>query len=255
MICPASPERRMNRRQFVTKFAMGTIAIGVPLTVSATTSAPWLDSPPVIGRPSCRHDSTHCKVIGIGGAGRNLISAMRSSGALDGKFPNTRFAVVDSCAVSQGYVEAMNKATPEHMPTEMLSIAAYGADRPVNAAGTASPQIRDALSAVLSDADLVILIAGLKDGGTGNYVTPTLAGMARAAGAMTVVIAVTPFDLGWSNKAADRALKRLHQNADQVIRFSNQALGEEFGDHTTLEDLFAIQERRVIATVRRLTQV
>ena len=145
-----------------------------------------------------------------------------------------------------------NKTTPERAPINTLAIGECGSGGRANAGRAAALRHHDQLKGILTGAGVVILIAGL-GGGTGSGVTPILAAWSRNAGARTVAVAVTPFDFGGSIKQSANALKSLLRNADQVIHFSNQAVGVELGDDATLIDAFAVQEQRISDWVQGLS--
>lgn len=201
---------------------------------------------PKIGATDRSHTGAkfYRRVIGVGGAGCALLAAMRDNGTFDGYGPQTKLIAVDLCPDTLLHVAPTNNAMPERDPIKTLAIAECGSGGRVNAGRAAALRHHDQFKGLLNGADVVILIAGLGSG-TGSGVTPILAAWSRAAGAYTVVIAVTPFDFGGSIRQSDNALNSLRSNADQVINFSNQALAGELGDDATLSNVFAIQEHRI----------
>jgi len=235
----------MRRRRFLEEF--GVVAMGL---ADGSTRA-MVPSPALTNEPAPfdmagdrRGGAKCCKIIGVGGAGCNLLASMRNGGIFDGYGPRTELIAVDLCPDTLWHVAATNKAMPESTPIKTLAIAEYGAGGRVNAGRAAALRHHDQLKNLLTGADLVIFIAGL-GGGTGSGVTPILATWSSGAGAYTVAIAVTPFDFGGSIKQSANALKSLRRNADRVVHFSNQALACELGNDVMLSDVFAIQKQRI----------
>jgi len=235
----------MKRRYFIAGISMGALTLA-----GATTLAPaapvTLIGNPKIGASDGDHSGTKfcCRVIGVGGAGCNLLAAMRTNGIFDGYGPGTELIAVDLCPHTLWHVDATNKSMPERAPIKTLAIAECGSGGRVNAGRAAALRHQDQLKGILNGADVVILIAGLGSG-TGSGVTPVVAAWSRAAGVYTIVVAITPFDFGGSITESENALKSLRRKADQVIHFSNQAVGVKLGDEATLDDIFAAQEQRI----------
>ena len=242
----------MKRRDIVAAMGIGalTLATEANLTLAALVTS---IRDPKIGDTDGGHSGTKfcCRVIGVGGAGCNLLASMRTNGTFDGYGQGTELIAVDLCPDTLVHVDATNKTTPERAPIKTLAIGECGSGGRVNAGRAAALRHRDALTGIVTGADVVILIAGL-GGGTGSGVTPILAAWSRAAGVSTVVAAVTPFDFSGSIRQSMNALNSLRGNWDQVIHFSNQAVGVELGDEATLGDVFAVQEQRISAWVQGL---
>ena len=239
----------MKRRVIVTAMGMGalTLAAGANPTTAAFGA---LTRDPQKGINGGGHGSTkYCyRVIGVGGAGCNLLAAMRTNGTFDGFRPRTELIAVDLCPDTLRHVDSASTATPERAPFITLAIGECGSGGRVNVGRAAALRNHVQLQDLLTGANVVILIAGL-GGGTGSGVTPTLAAWSRNAGVYTVVVAVTPFDFSGSIRQSANALNSLHSNADHVIHFSNQAVGVELGEEATLGDVFAVQEQRISAWV------
>lgn len=197
---------------------------------------------------SCRTAKFY-RIIGVGGAGCNLLAAMWAEGVFEGYGPRTKLIAVDTCPDSLSYVKATNEAMPERAPINTIAIAEFGSGGNVDSARDAALKHGESLKAAVTGADVVILVAGLGRG-TGSGVTPILAKMAHTSGALTVVIAVTAFDFeGAHIQTSDVVINKLRRDADLVLRFSNQALGDELGDGATYDYLFEIQQQRIAASL------
>ena len=231
---------------------MGALTMAGAATQTPAAFGALTHDPKMGGGVGGRRGTKFCrKVIGVGGAGCNLLAAMRANGTFDGYGPDTELIAVDLCPHTLWYVDAANKTTPERAPIKTLAIAECGSGGRVNAGRAAALRNHDQLKGLLTGADVVILIAGLGSG-TGSGVAPILAAWSRAAGAHTVAVVITPFVFGGSIKQSKTALDLLHRTADQVIHLSNQAVGVELGDEATLGDVFALQDQRISSWLQNL---
>lgn len=243
----------MKRRHFMAGIGIGAMSLANASSVNRLTAAydPSINVSVTGDKGGGHRSSKSVRIIGVGGAGCHLLTAMRTGGELAVNGLRTELIAVDLCPHTLWHVEAANKAMPDRVPIQVMPIAEFGSDGRINAARAAALRHRESLTAAVTGVDVVILIAGLGSG-TGSGVTPMLAGWSRAAGNQTIVIAVTPFDIGRLREQSDCTLKSLYKNADQVFHFSNEALGDELGDDATLDDVLATQERRIAAWVQRL---
>ncbi|NMQ05819.1 hypothetical protein E4Q08_11340 [Candidatus Accumulibacter phosphatis] len=133
-----------------------------------------------------------CKIIGIGATGCNLAVALRESNILDRAGALLSSVCVDLGSLTLYFVEGTNDADPALTPIKTLMRAPFRAGGRVNAARAACLRHRATWTELLSGSDMVVLVAGL-GGGTGSGLSPIMARLARAAGAVTVAAVVTPF--------------------------------------------------------------
>jgi len=242
----------MKRRSFLERFGVVAMGLADGSTRAMAATAALIDDPATFDMAGDRRGGSKCcKIIGVGGAGCNLLAAMRTNGTFYGFGPSTELIAVDLCSDTLLHVAATNNAMPERDPVRTLAIAECGSGGRANVGRAAALRHHDQLVGLLTGADVVMLIAGL-GGGTGNGVTPILAAWSRVAGGYTVVVAVTPFDFGGSIRQSANVLISLRSNANQVIHFTNQAVGVELGGDATLGDVFAAQERRISSFLQGL---
>lgn len=223
----------MDRRYFLKGLGAGTVDLSLPPSASSAKT---------------------CKVIGIGGTGCNFVHAASQSGAILASSQWVpEFICIDLDLAVLNYIDADNAAMPGGASIKTLSLAAFGAAGRVNRGRAAALRKRDTLRALLTDTDMVFLVAGL-GGGTGSGVTPIMAKLARESGALTVAAVVTPleFEGETRNKTADTAIRYLKREADVVVQFSNQELMAVTGDGIDQVDFFALQNRRIAACLRGL---
>jgi cell division protein FtsZ len=233
----------MDRREILKGLGAGAVSIGLgPSALSGSVLMP--SKSPVSEMPD-RPRTT--RIIGVGGVGCNFIHSFRSS--LDPhKLTNvTELVCVDLGMESLPSVETLYETAAGSLLLRKISLAPYGAGGRVNTARTAARRSIDVLNAAVNGAGTVILAAGL-GGGTGSGVLPIIARAARNAGAVTVAVVVMPFDFeGPRNGTAVTALNCLEREVDLVMPFSNQDLGDSMGDGALLADIYAQQDRRIMA--------
>ena len=238
----------MDRRILLKGFGAGAVSTG--LGPSAWSESVLTPSKSPASKTSLRHRTT--KIIGVGGAGCNFIHAFKS--CLDPhKLTNvSELACVDLGMESLLSVETLYVAVAGSLLLKTISLAPYSAAGQVNVArATALPNIA-VLNAAVSGAGTVILVAGL-GGGIGAGVVPIIAKAARNAGAVTIAAVVMPFDFeGPRSGTADTAWSHLEREFDLVMPFSNQDLGDSMGDGAQLADIYAQQDRRIIAWMQLL---
>ena len=223
----------MERRHVLKGLAAGAVGLGL----SATTGPVWSTTMAATG-PSSRARS--CKIIGIGGAGCNMVVGLASSAAPESADLTADCICVDLGRETLPRVDGSTGALLDYSPIRFLSLAPLGAGGNVNAARVVALRERDELKSLVAGADLVFLLAGL-GGGTGSAVTPILARLAREAGALTVATVITPFAFeGQRQRTACTALSYLRRETDLVLEFSNETLAATQDDSMTMDWLFTM---------------
>lgn len=99
---------------------------------------------------------------------------------------------------------------------------------------TSFPEIRDAVRG----SKVVFVVAGL-GGATGSGLAPVVAGLAKEAGAITVGVAVMPFEFEKKLRFyAGVSLRRLRAASKGVVVIDNDTLMHSSPDESTLADLY-----------------
>ena len=219
----------MNRREFLIGLSAGVAALSLPAQAAPTPS---------------------CKIIGIGAAGCNLATALRASNILDRADAVLSYVCTDLGPHALEFVDIANDANPALAPIKTLMLAPVRAGGRVNAARAACLRHRATLTEMLIGSDMVVLVAGL-GGGAGSGISPLMASLARAAGAVTVAAVVTPFDYeGVRNRRADAVMNRLQREADLAMAFSNEEWINRYRDDTPLFDVFDALERHIANSIQ-----
>ena len=168
-------------------------------------------------------------VVGVGGAGGNVVGALYDSD-LNG---------VETVAVNTDPAGLTKTAA------DVKVLLAPGRDS-VEAAEDAAEAVEDTLRDSLST-DIVFVVAGL-GGATGTGAAPVVAAAAKSQGAVTIGIAILPFSAENRDARAQAGLDRLRREADSVIVVDNNSLARF--DELTLREAFGLVNRMVQTVVQ-----
>lgn len=203
----------------------------------------------MISHPRASHpivDPASVKVIGIGGAGGNLLERI----ALDG---------MDAAGLLLLHADARVLAscvTPEKIHLGKSLLKGLGAGGDPELGEKAAIEVEADLRRVLKGQQVVFLCVGL-GGGTGSGAAPVVARLAREAGAFVVVFASMPFAFEGDRRReqADAALFELAALADALITFDNNRMGELVLAKQGAHDAFAASDRIVCESIRAIVRM
>ena len=239
----------MDRRHVVEAGLAGVVCLGIPLSSWARSHGASPASS--LGRAS--NPPKSIKIIGVGGAGCNVIQALKATPGQFVASGQVEFIGVDLGVPSRPSAGTTKELAIDGSQIRTISLEPYGAGGRVHLARDAAMSNIDVFIAAVNGAETVILVAGL-GGGTGSGVTPIIARLARNAGAVTAAAVVMPFDFeGTRTETARTALRHLKRKADAVMSFSNQELGDVMGDGSQLTAIFDRQDKRIMAWLQRIS--
>lgn len=235
----------MERRHILKGLTAGAVGLGL----SATTGPAWSTAMAATGS---RRRIRSCRIIGVGGAGSNMLVGLASSVVAESSNLTAEYICVDLGRETLPRVDASTGAILDYSPIRCLSLAEFGAGGNVNAARAVALRKRDELNNLVAGADLVVLVAGL-GGGAGSAVTPIMAKLAREAGALTVATVITPFEFeGQRQRTARTALGYLERESDLVVEFSNETLANTQDDSMTMDWLFTMIDLDIQGGIREI---
>ena len=239
----------MDRRRFLNR--VGAVGLSLPAIASSAWTGPQ-SAADSHHRSGSRSRSKSHKIVGIGGAGCNMLVGLASSVNSESSDLTVGYICVDLGSETLPRVDASTGAMLDYSPIRFLSLAEFGAGGSVNAARAAALRKRDELKDLVAGANLVFLVAGL-GGGTGSGVTPIMAKLAREAGALTVATVITPFAFeGQRRRTAGTALGYLKRDADLVVEFSNEELAATQDDSMTMDWLFTMIDLDIQGGIREI---
>lgn len=186
-------------------------------------------------------DPVRIKIVGIGGAGSNALDRL----VLDG-VQNADLIAINTDAQSLTQSVANEKVQLGRSVTRGLGA---GGDPEVGAA--AAEEGIDEIRQALEGAGMVFICVGL-GGGTGSGAAPIVAHIARQQQALVVAFATMPFTFEGKRRGfqATEALASLHEQANAVICFENDRLGDAVSPKAGIHEAFATCDQTISQSVR-----
>ncbi|HEX4630183.1 MAG TPA: cell division protein FtsZ [Chthoniobacterales bacterium] len=186
------------------------------------------------------------KVVGVGGAGTNVLDRI----VLDGLDKADLIAIntdVQSLASSVA-------ATKVQLGRTVTRGLGAGGDPEVgyNAAYESADEIRQALR----DARMIFVCTGL-GGGTGSGAAPAVAQVARENGSLVLGFATLPFGFEGKRRLAQahEALAKMREHCDAVICFENDRLGDLVAPKAGIHQAFAAADQMISQSVRSIVSL
>ena len=173
------------------------------------------------------------KVIGVGGAGNNVVNRMLSAG-VDG----VEFLVVNTDR------QDLNKSNcPNKLPIGEKLTGGMGAGSKPEIGKKSAEESRAAIAKALEGADMVFITAGM-GGGTGTGAAPIIADLAHEAGILTVGVVTRPFRFEGANRMrqADAGILALSDKVDSLIVIPNDRLKYVTDQKITFANAFGIAD-------------
>ena len=174
------------------------------------------------------------RVIGIGGAGCNVINTMIESQQIQG----VEFIAIntDSQALS------MSKAAVK-IPIGQEITKGLGAGAHPDVGLRAAEESKEIIKSNLEGSDMVFITAGM-GGGTGTGASPIIASIARELGSLTVGVVTKPFEFEGAQRKenAERGISLLKNEVDALIIIPNQKLLEIADEKMSILDAFRVSD-------------
>ena len=173
------------------------------------------------------------KVIGVGGAGNNVINRMIEAG-VDG----VDFIVINTDKQDLNKSICKNKVQIGEKLT-----GGMGAGSKPEIGKKSAEESRAAIAKALEDTDMVFITAGM-GGGTGTGAAPIVADLAREAGILTVGVVTKPFKFEGANRMrqAEGGIEALAGKVDSLIVIPNDRLKYVTDQKITFANAFGIAD-------------
>ncbi len=171
------------------------------------------------------------KVVGVGGGGGNAVNRMVHCNIQD-----VEFVAVNSDKPALAKSTATHKILIGEKVTKGM-----GAGAKPEIGAKAAEESKEALTDVLTGADMVFITAGM-GGGTGTGAAPYVAKIAKEMGILTVGVVTTPFGFEGKRRMdqATKGIDELAQNVDSLMVIPNERLKEVATERITLLNAFEI---------------
>ncbi len=173
------------------------------------------------------------KVVGVGGAGNNVVNRMVKSGSQGVEFISVN---TDKQAL------AVSSADETIQIGEKLTHG-QGAGSNPEIGRKSAEESRNEIAKALEDADMVFITAGM-GGGTGTGAAPVVAEVAHEAGKLTVGVVTKPFKFE-GKRRMDQALEGINEllgKVDSLLIIPNDRLKYATDQKVTLANAFEIAD-------------
>ena len=173
------------------------------------------------------------KVIGVGGAGNNVINRMIGAG-VDG----VEFVVINTDKQDLNKSVCQNKVQIGEKLT-----GGMGAGSKPEIGQKSAEESRAAIAKILENTDMVFITAGM-GGGTGTGAAPIVADLAHEAGILTVGVVTKPFKFEGANRMrqAEGGIEALSGKVDSLIVIPNERLKYVTDQKITFANAFGIAD-------------
>ena len=173
------------------------------------------------------------KVVGIGGAGNNVVNRMVKDGT-----QGVEFIAVNTDRQALSVSNADQKIQIGEKITR-----GQGAGSDPEIGRRAAEESRNAISEALEGTDMVFITAGM-GGGTGTGAAPTVADIARDAGTLTVGVVTKPFKFEGKRRMdqANVGIQELLGKVDSLLIIPNDRLKYATDQKVTLANAFEIAD-------------
>ncbi len=173
------------------------------------------------------------KVVGVGGAGNNVVNRMVKSGT-----QGVEFVAINTDKQALSVSNADQKI---QIGEKMTHGQGAGSDPDIGK--RSAEESRNDIAKALENADMVFITAGM-GGGTGTGAAPIVADLAREAGILTVGVVTKPFKFEGKRRMdqANEGIKELLEKVDSLLIIPNDRLKYATDQKITLANAFEIAD-------------
>ena len=173
------------------------------------------------------------KVVGVGGAGNNVVNRMVKSGT-----QGVEFIAINTDNQALSVSNADQKIQIGEKQTH-----GQGAGSDPEVGKRSAEESRNNIAKAVESADMVFITAGM-GGGTGTGAAPTVADVCREAGILTVGVVTKPFKFEGKRRMdqANAGIKELLGKVDSLLIIPNDRLKYATDQKVTLANAFEIAD-------------
>lgn len=174
---------------------------------------------------------TKIKVVGVGGAGGNIITRMRDKSRIRG---------VEYIAVNTDIQDLEETSAHKKIHIGRALTRGMGAGMNPDVGRQAAEENRSEIGEILKGTDIVFVAAGF-GGGTGSGGGPVVAGIAKKEGILTIGIVTRPFKFEGSKRMmiAQEAIDRMKESVDALVIVPNDRIFSVIDKDTPILKAFA----------------
>jgi cell division protein FtsZ len=183
------------------------------------------------------------RIVGLGGAGQNALDRIQ----LDGLDSAELIAMNTDAQALAGSV------APVKVQLGRTTTRGLGAGGDPEIGYAAAEDAADEIKNILEGGGLVVLCAGL-GGGTGSGAAPLIANIARQHHALVIAFVTMPFTFEGRRRMAqaEEALASLSQQADLVVCFENDRMGDTVSPRAGIHEAFAAADQTISRSIRAI---
>ena len=186
------------------------------------------------------------KVVGVGGAGNNVVNRMVKAGTQGVEFVAIK---TDRQAL------AVSNADQKLQIGEKMT-RGQGAGSDPEIGKRSAEESRNNIAKAVEDADMVFITAGM-GGGTGTGAAPVVAEIAKDAGLLTVGVVTKPFKFEGKRRMdqANAGIKELLGRVDSLLIIPNDRLKFATDQKVTLANAFEIADDVLLQAVTSISNL
>ena len=186
------------------------------------------------------------KVIGIGGAGNNVVNRMVKAGT-----QGVEFIAINTDKQALAVSNADQKL---QIGEKMTRGQGAGSDPEIGK--RSAEESRNNIAKVIENADMAFITAGM-GGGTGTGAAPIVAEIARDAGLLTVGVVTKPFKFEGKRRMdqANAGIKELLGRVDSLLIIPNDRLKFATDQKVTLANAFEIADDVLLQAVTSISDL
>ena len=184
------------------------------------------------------------KVIGVGGAGNNVVNRMVKAGT-----QGVEFIAINT----DKQALAVSNADQKLQIGEKIT-RGQGAGSDPDIGKRSAEESRNNIAKAIENADMAFITAGM-GGGTGTGAAPIVAEIARDAGLLTVGVVTKPFKLEGKRRMdqANAGIKELLSRVDSLLIIPNDRLKNATDQKVTLANAFEIADDVLLQAVTSIS--
>ncbi|GHU88724.1 cell division protein FtsZ [Clostridia bacterium] len=189
------------------------------------------------------------KVIGVGGAGNNVVHRMMKTGVR-----GVEFVTINTDKVALQSSQATHKI---QIGEKLTGGKGAGSDPEVGR--KSAEENRQQIAKFLEKTDMVFITAGM-GGGTGTGAAPIVADIAREMGILTVGVVTKPFGFEGKRRmeSAERGIEEMRSRVDSLVVIPNERLKLVTDQKITFMNAFEIADdvlRQAVQSISDLIQI
>ncbi|HCN29328.1 MAG TPA: hypothetical protein DIT64_11370 [Verrucomicrobiales bacterium] len=185
-------------------------------------------------------------IVGVGGAGGNVIDRITLDRTVDAKL----------VAMHTDVRVLSHSMAPVKIQLGADLMRGVGAGGDPDLGREAAMFSREEIRQEIDGHDIVFICAGL-GGGTGSGAAPVVAEIAKSTGALVLVTATMPFDFEGRRRLAqaEEALAQLQKRADALVLFENNRMCELILPKDGIQKAFAQADQLIAQSLRAVSTI